>query len=204
MNYKIIESGSTGNAVIIENILIDCGVAYKKLEKELYNVDYLFITHVHGDHLKVKTVEMIRRKFPRIKIIANYEVAFKIPVDTISNDSVTIECNTFDLTPIHAVHDVECQGVIIKFRNGIDIIYMTDSAKVDMRHYDMLFDYIFLESNHDEDKINLIMHSNQNGYKAFDNAKRHLSTQRCKAFYYLARKSKESELIELHKSKRFY
>ena len=34
MNYKIIASCSSGNAVIIrDSILIDCGVTFKKLQK---------------------------------------------------------------------------------------------------------------------------------------------------------------------------
>ena len=39
MNYKIIESGSSGNATVVEDIiLIDCGVSFKKLRNYYKNL----------------------------------------------------------------------------------------------------------------------------------------------------------------------
>ena len=46
MNYKIISSCSTGNASIIRDIiLIDCGVAFKRLEKYYKNLKLVLLTH---------------------------------------------------------------------------------------------------------------------------------------------------------------
>ena len=68
------------------------------------------------------------------------------------------------------------------------------------------FDYFFIESNHDERKIEMIREGSYSkyGYDAYGGAKRHLSTQQCKAFFYMKRRNKQAELIELHKSSRFY
>jgi len=67
------------------------------------------------------------------------------------------------------------------------------------------YDYIFLESNYDEHKIRAVKDSRKKyGYEVLDGALRHFSTQQCREFYYLNRRNSKSELIELHKSNRFY
>ncbi len=48
MNYKILASCSSGNAVIIKNIiLIDCGVTFKRLQKYYKNLKIVLLTHIH-------------------------------------------------------------------------------------------------------------------------------------------------------------
>lgn len=49
MNIEIVQTGSDGNAVIInDNILIDCGVPFKKLEPYAKQLRLVLLTHVHG------------------------------------------------------------------------------------------------------------------------------------------------------------
>ena len=171
MEYKIIQSGSKGNAVIINNnILIDCGVPYMKLKDYLKDIEYLFITHKHSDHLKKSTFKSIRNKWKHIKVYSNY--------------------------------DVVTTGYVFKIGDN-DVIYATDTSTLENAP-DIKYDYFFIESNHDEKKIELIMNDKSYKYDAFQNAKRHLSTQSAKAFYYMRRKNSESKFIELHKSERFY
>ena len=63
MRYSILGSGSKGNSLYIESgntsILIDAGFSGKELEKrlavhgvEIRNLNGLFLTHEHGDHIK--------------------------------------------------------------------------------------------------------------------------------------------------------
>lgn len=66
------------------------------------------------------------------------------------------------------------------------------------------YDYFFIESNHDDKKLEAIRKQANRGYDPFISGKRHLSTKDCKTFYYTHRRSKDSRLIELHKSERFY
>ena len=48
MNYKIISSCSSGNAVIIKDIiLIDCGVTFKRLQKYYKNLKIVINTYSH-------------------------------------------------------------------------------------------------------------------------------------------------------------
>ena len=51
LNYEIIASGSSGNCVVIEDMMFDVGVPYSKIRKYLYNIKYLFISHAHSDHI---------------------------------------------------------------------------------------------------------------------------------------------------------
>lgn len=47
MRYEIINSGSDGNAILINNyFLLDCGVSYKKIKKYLNKLKLIFISHV--------------------------------------------------------------------------------------------------------------------------------------------------------------
>lgn len=202
LDYNVISSGSHGNAVRIENILIDCGTPHKLIERDLYKVDYLLITHSHSDHIKPSTYNRIRRKFPHIKSVANYSVAYEYNVDIISAHNNPIQLGDWTITPFPCVHDVVTQGFVIE-RDDLSIIYATDTATLDNAPKKK-YDYLFLESNHDENKIKQVKGSNSYGYDVWKSAQRHLSTQKSKAFYYMNRKSKDSKLIELHKSKRFY
>jgi hypothetical protein len=83
--------------------------------------------------------------------------------------------------------------------------YATDTSKIDNPYPDRKYDYIFLESNYDDKKLEAIGPGYmKRGYDPFWNARRHLSTKDCKTFYYMNRKTADSPLIELHMSKRFY
>ncbi len=198
IKYKVIKSGSKGNAVIIENLLIDCGVAYKLIEPYLPKIKYLFITHKHSDHLKKSTYSKIRKHYPRIKTMGNYSVNEVVEVDKIVS-SIPIKLKGMVIQPFEVPHDVVCHG--ITFTKGNEKgIYVTDSAGTKEWIRDK-YDLLLIESNHDETKLSM---ATKGGYDSFVSAKRHTSTQESKAFYYMNRKSKESEWVELHKSERFY
>lgn len=49
MNYEVLATGSSGNAVIInKNILIDCGVSYKTLKDVYLKAQIVLLTHIHS------------------------------------------------------------------------------------------------------------------------------------------------------------
>lgn len=49
MEYKILASCSSGNAVIIRDImLIDCGVTFKRLQKYYKKLKIVLLTHIHS------------------------------------------------------------------------------------------------------------------------------------------------------------
>lgn len=62
MNYKIIESGSSGNATIVENILVDCGVSFKKLKDYYQELKLVLLTHIHLDHFNKTTIKKLSQR----------------------------------------------------------------------------------------------------------------------------------------------
>lgn len=204
LDFKVIASGSDGNAVRIENIMIDCGISFKDMKEELYKVDTLLITHSHGDHIKANTFKSIRKDFPRIKVYANAHVAYQYDVDVVIGTATLNLTKKRVVIPFEGKHDVPVTGFVIKMR-GFNILYMTDTNTVELPE-EIPLDYLFLESNYDERKIREIgaQYKRASYDPRINSVTRHLSTQKCKEFYYLHRRSKESVLIELHKSNRFY
>lgn len=203
MNYKIISSGSSGNCVIVDgSIMIDCGVPFSKIREELYDVKYLLITHIHSDHLNQVTLQQIIKKFPRIVIIGNYEVHAAAHTNIIANAGFPVKTEDFVFYPFECEHDVLTYGYTWE-HEGKNYIYCTDTASMDGAP-DGQFDYFFIESNHDEEKLEAVRGKKKGSYDPYLSGKRHLSTQQAKAFYYMRRRSKEAEFIELHKSQRFY
>ena len=203
LDYKIIATGSSGNAVRIENIMIDCGIAFSKMKEDLYKVDTLLLTHSHTDHIKPSTFEHIHKEFPSISIYGNSDVAYQYTIDHIvGSRSFALKGNR-TVIPFDGVHDVPVTGYIIQMLD-MNILYMTDTAKVKLP-FELPLDYVFLESNFDERKLKEQSKKyKRHGYDPYLSVTRHLSTQKCKEFFYLNRRNKESVLIELHQSHRFY
>lgn len=203
LDYNVIASGSSGNAVRIGNIMIDCGIPFKKMKEDLYQVDTLLITHAHSDHIKESTYNSIRSEFPRIKIYANADVAYRYPVDTVIGSRKFVLPKKRIIRPYEGRHDVPVTYFIITM-NGLNILYATDTNRIENPE-EIPIDYCFLEANYDERKLQQLRKQYKTrSYDPIDSSLRHLSVQRCKEFYYVNRRCEESELIELHKSSRFY
>lgn len=206
LDYHVIASGSSGNAVRIENIMIDCGIPFKRMKDDLYKVDTLLITHGHSDHLKKTTYKAIREQFPRVHTYANSDVAYRVDIDTVIGTAPVTLKRRRKMIPFNGVHNVPVTGFILQLR-GLNVLYMTDTAKVILPEFckDLPLDYVFLESNYDEKKIaEMSKQYARKGYDPYNSVYRHLSTQECKKFYWTHRRSKNSVLVELHQSKRFY
>lgn len=203
LDYNIIATGSTGNAVRIENIMIDCGIPFIKMKEDLYKVDSLLITHAHSDHVKPRTLERIRKEFPNIRVYANADVAYRYTIDKVIGTAPFKVRGKKRVIPFDGVHDVPVTGFVLLIED-LNVLYMTDSARVNPPG-DIKFDYMFLESNFDERKLReLSKQYKRRGYDPYSSVTRHLSTQKCKEFYYVNRRNEKSVLIELHQSHRFY
>lgn len=206
LEYEIISSSSKGNSVVInKEILIDCGVPYKKVENVLKNIKYLFITHVHTDHLNMATFKKIKQKWGHIKVFSNYEVAQQVGVENLTKvltTEVSYRMGNMVITPFECVHDVLTFGYVFDI-DDVSVIYATDTNNLDNAP-SRKYDYFFIESNHDEKKLERAIRHNRYKYDVYSSAKRHLSTQQARTFYFMNRKSKESVFVELHKSDRFY
>lgn len=183
--------------------MFDCGLPFSKMKDDLYKVDTLLITHSHSDHIKPSTFERIRKEFPMIKVYANADVAYQYDVDkVVGTCSFELRHNRI-VIPFDGTHDVPVTGYIVTMK-GLNILYMTDTAKVDPPG-DIPLDYVFLESNFDERKLReQAKKYKRHGYDPYLSVTRHLSTQKCKEFYFVHRRDENSVLVELHQSRRFY
>ncbi len=203
MNYNIISTGSKGNCCILhDDVMVDCGVPYSKIKNELYAVKYLLITHTHQDHLQPKTIRQIAENFPRITIIGNYEVHAVYNCNIIANAGYEIVTDDYVFNPFPCVHDVLCYGFTWEW-NGQSIIYATDTSNLNYAPTGK-YDWLFLESNHDEQKLEQVRNQQKGSYNPYLSGKRHLSTQQAKNFFYMNRRDQNSQFIELHQSSRFY
>lgn len=200
LDYEIIASGSKGNCVKIEDVMVDIGVSFKRVKEQLYETNYLIITHIHSDHLNIPTVKKIKQFFPHIEIIGNWEVAQKIEVNHLINAGYQVYTDDYTFNAFELSHDVLCYGYFWNMK-GKSIIYATDTNNM-RKAPDEKFDYIFIESNYNPNKIK--MAKSTKGYDPKLSALRHLSTFDSKEFYFTHRRNKESKWIELHKSERFY
>ena len=203
LDFNIIASGSSGNAVRIGSIMIDCGLPFKKMREDLYKVDTLLITHAHSDHIKEATYESIRSEFPRIHTYANADVAYRYPVDTVIGSRKFVIPKKRIIRPYDGKHDVPVTYFIITM-DGLNILYATDTYYI-ANPEEIPIDYCFLEANYDERKLKeLRKQYASRHYDPIESSLRHLSVQKAKEFYYVNRRCEESEFIELHKSSRFY
>lgn len=49
MEYEIIQSGSKGNCLVLDNkIMIDCGLSYTKIKDKLKDIKLICLTHIHS------------------------------------------------------------------------------------------------------------------------------------------------------------
>lgn len=202
MKYEIISSGSKGNCVVINDVMIDIGVPFGKIKEHLYDIRYLLLTHIHGDHVKPATLKNIKSLFPKIKIIGNYEVHQSHGVDILANAGYEVVTDHYIFKPFECVHDVLTYGYVWQFEDN-EIIYATDTSSMENAPKGP-YDYLFIESNHCEKKLEMAINQVKGGYNPYLGGKRHLSTQAAKTFYYVHRKDKDSQFVELHQSHRFY
>lgn len=173
------------------------------MHEDLYKVDTLLITHSHSDHVKPATLASIRKEFPKIKVYANAHVAYQYDVDKVIGSAQLALSKKRIILPMEGVHDVPVTYFYIKI-GKTNILYATDTCRVE-NPMDIKLDYVFLESNYDERKLReLAKQYRRKGYDPATSSLRHLSTQRCKEFYFVNRRNEKSVLIELHQSSRFY
>lgn len=210
VNYEIIGSSSReGNCVLIDDVMVDIGVSFKKAEEVLYNTRYLLITHIHQDHLNFTALKKISQLFPHVKIISNYEVYSYlkdkgIRINIISS-SKPYQVSKYTFKAFNCYHSVLTYGYVWESLDQDNIIYATDTSSLDNAP-EIPYDYLFIESNYDEKKLEKYFNEaiKKGGYDRSRENIRHLSIKEAKTFYYLNRRNEDSLFIELHKSTQFY
>jgi phosphoribosyl 1,2-cyclic phosphodiesterase len=158
LNYKIISSGSKGNALYINHdrfkALIDIGVPYKKINN--LKIDYVFLTHEHSDHFNKATVKKFAFEHPKIKwFCSDYMITLLSECKVKLSNIYLFPKLTIDDTYIQRFelkHDVKNYGWLINIDNKLKLMYATDTKDLDSIIARNL-DYYFIEANYDEDEI---------------------------------------------------
>lgn len=203
IDYKIISTGSKGNAVVINNtILIDCGVPYKSLSPYISKLKVVLLTHIHSDHFRKSTITKLIKERPTIRFGCGRWLVpplIELGVPTKNIDVLTDGTNysygrLFSVIPIPLWHDVPNQGYKVHFPNGEKMIYATDTSNLNgitAYHYDLFL----IEANHDEEEIKRkIKDKEAEGQFPYEKraARTHLSLQKANDFIY--RYAKQSSI----------
>ena len=137
MDFHIIGTGSTGNAVLIEkNILIDVGVSFKKIEPFLPDIKLVLLSHEHSDHFKVSTIRRMALEKPLLRFGCGPFLIKKLVGAGVAKTQIDVleprmmygygVCNVI---PVEAYHDVPCYGFKLHYPSG-KVFYMTDTGNM--------------------------------------------------------------------------
>ena len=206
---KVISSGSEGNAVIYNNvIMVDCGVSLKALQEVKRSLKIVLLTHKHSDHLKIRTLQRLQAERPTLRIACGDFLLEELPciknIDVLQVGKI-YDYGAFKVSPVKLYHDVPNFGWRIFLPNGQKIFHATDTVHLEgisAKGYDLYA----IEHNYCEEYIQqAIEEARANGEytHAYGNINTHLSIQQARAFIEANRKE-SSEVLELHKSRSFY
>lgn len=207
MDYNIISTGSHGNAVVLQDIiLIDCGVNFKALQEVYKALKIVLLTHIHTDHFNPTTIKILARERPTLRFaccewLVNDLV--KAGVNPCNIDVLEIgkiyDYKAFKVSPIKLYHDVPNAGYRLYF-GGQKAIYATDTEHLDgitAKDYDLYM----IEGNYTEEdlqeRINAKMETGEFCYE-LNVANRHLSKEQADAFL-LENMGDNSRYVYLHK-----
>ena len=206
---QVISSDSEGNAVIYDKaIMVDCGVTLKALNKVERSLKIVLLTHQHGDHLKLRTLQRLQAERPTLRIACADFLLERLEgltnIDVLQVGKL-YDYGAFKVSPVKLYHDVPNVGWRIFLNSGQKIFHATDTVHLEgisAKGYDLYA----IEHNYCEEYIHqAIEEARANGEytHAYGNINTHLSIQQARAFIEANRKD-SSEVLELHKSRSFY
>ncbi|RAP29092.1 hypothetical protein C2W64_04039 [Brevibacillus laterosporus] len=171
MKVKILASGSNGNCIAIQYgdkcILIDAGVAKTKIEKALLeqgiyptNVQAIFITHAHGDHVKGlpfanKYKIPVFATYGEWRSISKVDMELQKPIETIYGAYQVINIHGASVCPFPTHHDAyEPVGFSI-IHDQMKVSVCLDTGKVDKEMLEAMrdSDIYIIESNHEPEMV---------------------------------------------------
>lgn len=194
IDYSIIGTGSSGNAVVVKKmILIDCGVPFKALEGVYRGLSLVLLTHIHGDHFSRATIRRLASERPLLRFGCGEWLAAPLLECGVSAEQIDVyqfdrryTYQPFELQIVPLVHNVPNCGYKIRFADGSKMIYATDTNNLNgirAKGYDLYM----IEANFDEDEIQQrIDGKKMEGQYAYEYQvlHNHLSRQKCDDFIY--------------------
>ena len=171
IEFICLGSGSSGNAYIFkkgqECVLVECGFDYPKIVSKMINANIdpesikaVIITHKHSDHSK--SLEQFILKGVKV-----YAPASAIKEQYTSWDNVNIVSesnNKFVMTKwlkvlcFPVIHDVEAYGyAFLDTETKESTLFITDTKYFEFPLKQVMFDYIFIETNHIRKQLEAIL-----------------------------------------------
>lgn len=168
MEIFSLASGSKGNSILINNILIDCGISFRQIKtrlasigKSVNDIKYLLITHEHNDHIAgigtllgnidlevfmtEKTYNSFGKSFDKIR---GKKISFINYYESFYLDNVLV-------TPIPLSHDsADCIGFTFKGDEFISYFADTGYFKSENYNYVKNANKYIIEFNHDIEMLN--------------------------------------------------
>lgn len=167
LRFKSLGSGSSGNATVIEagspacRVLVDCGLGLKALLSRLAaaglapeDLDAVFITHEHGDHIGCAHALALRYRIP-VWMSRGTQVAIGAPdFDGLlhtARDGEAIDLGGLELMPFTVPHDAR-EPLQLRCSDGaahLGILTDLGHATAHVAAHLQLCNALLLECNHD-------------------------------------------------------
>jgi ribonuclease BN (tRNA processing enzyme) len=147
MNYNIISTGSQGNAIVLNNIiLLDCGVPFRSLKDVYKDLKIVLLTHIHGDHFNKTTIRKLAAERPTLRFACCKWLTSELLECGVSVHNIDVleigriyDYSAFKVSPVKLYHDVDNAGWRV-FMNAEKAIYMTDTVTLEgitAKNYDL-------------------------------------------------------------------
>lgn len=168
MRFSVLASGSSGNAIYIENdqhsFLVDAGLSGRKMEelfasigKSMSHLDGILVTHEHSDHIKGLGIVARKHKVPIYANAKTWEamdgLVGAIPVEQRFHfDMETVKTfGSIDIESFAVSHDAADPMFYVFHENGRKLALITDTGYVSDRMKGIIqaSDAFVFESNHD-------------------------------------------------------
>lgn len=207
MKANVIQTGSRGNCVILDDIIaLDMGVAYKKVEPFVRRLQLVFISHEHCDHILDTTIWRLAHSRPTLRFACGDFLASKLVKAGVQFRNIDIiypgqsyDYGEFKIEPFPLYHDVPNYGLKI-YKAGEKAVYIVDTGFLDgIEAKD--FDLYLLEANHYEAEIKKRMEEKlEAGQFSYElrASENHLSWEQA-ADWYAENRKPDSVWIPLHK-----
>ncbi len=209
MKFSVIASGSKGNAVCIDHILVDCGISFKALYGIVNDIKLVILTHEHSDHFNGKTIKRLANERPTLRfgcckwlVKKLYETGVEATRIDVYEVGKLYDYKQFKISPVKLYHDVPQCGYRI-YIDDEKALYCTDTSTLEgisAKGYDLYL----LEANYEDEELQeRIKTKQEKGVFAYELgvANRHLSKKQCDDFI-LANADENSEYVYLHEHRK--
>jgi phosphoribosyl 1,2-cyclic phosphodiesterase len=173
LRFRNLGSGSSGNATVVEGrngtqvtrLLVDCGLGIRQLDARLARaglaaceVDAIFITHEHSDHIGCAQSFAVRHRIPVWMSHGTHAALGEPDFDgllRIAHDGGPVELGAFGFLPFTVPHDareplqLRCTDGAVHLGVLTDLGHATTHVLAQLRGCHALM----LESNHDPELL---------------------------------------------------